>query len=71
MSGRKINDYGGLPHTSDMSMKSKNKLKEYHSAEGSGHVDGLYPDTTEDIHRDQMAGDAKVKARPIKPGYRN
>ena len=70
MSGRKITDMGGYPHTSDMSMKSKNHLKEYHSAEGSGGLDGKYPDTTEDIRRDQMAGDGKIKGRPIKPGYR-
>lgn len=71
MSGRKITDMGGLPHTSDMSMKSKNSLKHYESAEGSGYVDSLYPDTTEDIKRDQMAGNGKIKGRPIKPGYRN
>ncbi len=70
MSGRKINDYGGMPHTSDMSMKSKNSLKHYSSAEGSGHLGSLYPDTTEDIKRDQSAGDGKIKGRPIKPGYR-
>lgn len=70
MSGRRINDYGGLPHTSDMSMKSKNYLKEYKSAEGSGAIDGLYPDTTEDIHRDQEHGDGKIKGRPMKTGYR-
>lgn len=71
MSGRKIHDMGGMPHTSDMAMKSKNHLKHYESAEGSGHLDGQYPDTTEDIRRDQMAGDGKIKGRPIKPGYRN
>jgi len=71
MSGRKINDYGGLPHTSDMSMKSKNNLKHYTSAEGSGHLGSLYHDTTEGIKEDQMAGNGKIKARPIKPGYRN
>ena len=70
MSGRRIDDYGGMPHTSDMSMKSKNSLKHYTSAEGSGHLGSLYPDTTEDIKRDQMKGDAKVKSHPIKPGYR-
>lgn len=70
MSGRKIHDMGGMPHTSDMSMKSKNHLKHYESAEGSGHLDGNYPDTTEDIRRDQMAGDGKIKSKPIKPGYR-
>lgn len=71
MSGRKINDYGGMPHSSDMAMKSKNFLKEYHSAEGSGAIDGKYPDTTEDVRRDQMAGDSKIKGRPMKEGYRN
>lgn len=70
MSGRKINDMGGMPHTSDMAMKSKTHVKNYQSAEGSGALDGNYPDTTEDIRRDQMAGDAKVKRHPIKPGYR-
>ena len=69
MSGRRINDMGGYPHTSDMSMKSKNSLKEYHSAEGSGGIRD-YPDTTEDIHRDQMAGDKKVKSQPMKTVYR-
>ena len=70
MSGRKINDMGGWPHSSDMAMKSKNKLKEFKSAEGSGAIDGKYPDTTEDIHRDQMAGDGKIKGRQMKEGYR-
>ena len=70
MSGRRINDFGGEPHTSDMAMKSKNKIKSFSSAEGSGHVGSNYPDTTEDIKRDQMAGDSKIKGRAIKPGYR-
>lgn len=70
MSGRRINDYGGQPHTSDMSMKSKTHVKHYHSAEGSGHVGSMYPDTTEDIHRDQEHGDSKIKSKPMKSGYR-
>jgi hypothetical protein len=70
MSGRKINDYGGMPHTSDMSMKSKTHLKHYKSAEGAGHI-ADYPDTTEDIHRDQQHGDSKLRSRPMKPGFRN
>lgn len=70
MSGRGIHDYGGMPHTSDMSMKSKNHLKEFHSAEGSGHLGSTYPDTTEDIRRDQMHADSKVKAHKTKTGYR-
>lgn len=67
---RKINDFGGKPHTSDMSLKSKNSLKGFSSAEGSGKL-GQYDDTTEDIKRDQSAGDSKIKGRPMKPGYRN
>lgn len=74
MSGRRIDD-----HSSWMGKGSKgsvfpdgpHKVKEEKSAEGSGHVGDMYPDTTEKIHRDQMAGDSKIKGRPIKPGYRN
>ena len=69
MAGRRIDDMGGMPHTSDMAMKSKNKLKEYHSAEGAGHIND-YPDTTEAIHRDQKAGEGKMHSKPMKPGYR-
>lgn len=70
MSGRKITDMGGMPHTSDMSMKSGNKLKHFSSAEGAGAIDGKYPDTTEDIQRDQNHGDSKIKSKPMKPGHR-
>jgi hypothetical protein len=70
MAGRKITDMGGMPHTSDMSMKSKTHTKEYHSAEGSGHVGTNYSDTTEAIRNDQMAGDGKIKGHKMKPGYR-
>jgi len=69
MAGRRINDYEGMPHTSDMSMQSSNKVKHYSSAEGAGHFPE-YPDTTEKIHRDQEAGVGKIKGRPMKPGYR-
>jgi hypothetical protein len=71
MSGRKIHDMGGYPHTSDMSMKSSNKVKHYQSAVGAGHEGGMYPDTTEDIHRDQEHGASKLKSKPMKAGYRN
>lgn len=70
MAGRGIRDFGGYAHTSDMQMKTKNSLKEYHSAEGSGGIKE-YPDTTEAIHRDQKMGDAKIKSHPLKSGYRN
>jgi hypothetical protein len=71
MSGRKIHDMGGYPHTSDMAMKSKNKVTHERSAEGAGHEGSMYPDTTEDIHRDQEHGASKIKGRAMKPGYRN
>lgn len=70
MSGRKINDFSGLPHTSDMAMKSKNDLKHYSSAEGSGHVGNMYSDTTEMVKRDQDKGNSQVGKHPIRPGYR-
>lgn len=70
MSGRKINDYGGMPHTSDMSMKSKTHVKHFGSAEGDGGIDGKYPDTTEDIKRDQEHGVKKMRSHEMKEGYR-
>lgn len=69
MAGRKIDDFGGQPHTSDMAMKSSNKVKHFSSSEGAGHMSD-YPDTTEDIHRDQEHGASKMKGRQMKPGYR-
>lgn len=70
MSGRRIHDYGGMPHTSDMSMKSKNSVKHFSSAEGSGHIGMEYSDTSEMVKRDQEHGDSKIKKHQIKPGYR-
>jgi hypothetical protein len=70
MAGRRINDMGGYPHTSEGMMASKNSLKSYRSADGAGALGTNYPDTTEAIHRDQTAGDGKIKGRPMKPGYR-
>jgi hypothetical protein len=70
MAGRKITDFGGEPHTSEMMMKSKNKVKSFSSAEGAGAIGMDYPDTTEAIHRDQDHGHGKIKSKPMKPGYR-
>ena len=70
MSGRKINDYGGLPHSSDMAMASKSNIKHYPDVEGAGDVDARYPDTTEDVKRDQMHNVGKIKSNRIKPGQR-
>jgi hypothetical protein len=69
MAGMGINDYGGMPHTSDMAMKSKTHTKEYQTAEGMGGIKD-YPDTTEQVHRDQRSGESQIKKQPMKPGYR-
>lgn len=45
------------------------KMKDVPSAEGSGGIMD-YPDTNEKIVRDQKAGDAKIRSKPMKPGYR-
>jgi hypothetical protein len=67
--GQKIDDFGGYPHTSEMSMKSKNSLKTYTSAEGAGE-EKEYEDTTEAIRKVQVDAASKVKAHPLKAGYR-
>jgi hypothetical protein len=46
------------------------KTKKEVSTEGAGRL-AEYDDTTEDIHRDQKAGVAKLESRRMKPGYRN
>jgi hypothetical protein len=71
MSGRHITDMGGYPHTSDMAMKSKNKVSHERSCSGAGHLGSTYPDTTEEIYRDQEAGIRHAEGRKMKPGYRN
>lgn len=74
MSGRKINDHSfwaGKPGKDTVFPDGPHKVKTEMSAEGSGHLGTLYPDTTEQIRKDQMMGDAKIKSHPIKPGYRN
>lgn len=47
----------------------ESKMKEETSAEGAGRL-GEYDQTTEDIRRDQMSGEGKMKSKPMKPGYR-
>lgn len=71
MAGKRIDD-----HTSFCGKGGKyplpegNKMKTFHSAEGSGHVGSDYPDTTERIHKDQMASDRQAKKQKMKEGYR-
>lgn len=73
MSGRRIDDHSawmGGPGKHSVLPDGPHKVKAEHSAEGSGHVGSKYPDTTEAIHKDQMAGNSKIKSHEIKPGYR-
>ena len=70
MSGRKIDDMGGRPSTSDAMMASKTHTKKYSSAEGAGHVGADYPDTTEAIKRDQEGAIRKIKSNKQKSNYR-
>lgn len=74
MSGRRIDDHkfwAGGPGKDSVLPDGPHKVKAERSAEGAGHLDGLYPDTTEMIYRDQEHGIKKAEAHPIKPGYRN
>lgn len=70
MASRRIDDMGGWPGSADAMMKSKNRVEHEMSAEGAGHM-ADYPDTTEDIHRDQKHGVGKLEGRKMKTGYRN
>lgn len=72
MSGRRIDD-----HSSWIGKGSKGsvfpegvKTKNESSAEGAGKV-SKYEDTTETIKEQQEMGNKKVKAHPMKPGYRH
>ncbi len=70
---KKINDHKswmGAPGKDSVFPGGPHKVKTEKSAEGAGKLPS-YDDTTEDIRRDQMAGDAKIKARPVKQGYRH
>lgn len=72
MSGRRVDDHSawmgkGGEH-GPLPMESK--MKQEHSAEGAGHLGMEYPDTTEEIRRDQMKADSHVKGHKIKAGYR-
>jgi hypothetical protein len=73
MSGRRIDDHSFWAGKGGKGMvlpDGGGKMKQEHSAEGSGHVGMDYPDTTEKIHKNQMKGDSQAKAHPMKPGYR-
>lgn len=71
MSGRRINDHSSWigARGKEYPLPMGDKMKSESSAEGAGAMMN-YPDTTEDIKRDQLAGVAKIKSKPMKPGYR-
>lgn len=66
---KKIRDFGGYPHTSDMAMSSKTHTKRFSSAEGAGTLHD-YEDTSEKIKAQQEHGIKKAKAHDMKAGYR-
>lgn len=71
MSGRRIDDHkswvGAAPR--GKVFPDGAKTKEERTAEGAGGIMD-YPDTTEDIHRDQEGGEREIRAKKMKPGYR-
>ena len=69
MAGRRINDFGGYPHTSDMAMSSKTHVKHMTSAEGAGTLRD-YEDTSEKIKSQQEHAIKKAKSHDMKAGYR-
>ncbi len=71
MSGQRIDDHSswvGKGKAGEV-FPDGAKRKEERSAEGAGGIMD-YPDTTEAIRRDQVAGEAKMRSKPMKPGYR-
>ncbi len=73
MSGRKIDDHSfwaGSKGVNSVLPDGPHKTKVESSAEGAGAV-SRYEDTTETIKSQQVAGVKKIKAHPMKPGYRN
>ena len=73
MSGRRIDDrkswIGNGDKTSIFPMGAKSQMRP--EVEGAGELGSRYPDTDEQIVANQKKSIAKVKARPLKDGYRN
>lgn len=71
--GQRMDDHsfwGGARSKASVFPDGPHKTKEETSAEGAGSV-MKYEDTTEAIRSVQEKAKAKVKARPLKDGYRN
>lgn len=70
MAGRRIDDHASwMGKGGKYPLPMESKMKEESSAEGAGGISD-YPDTTEDIKRDQSSGESKLRGKPMKPGYR-
>lgn len=72
MSGRKIDDHkfwAGSSEEGTVFPKGA-KMKAERSGESEGDLGSNYPDTTDDIRRDQDRGADKIRSRPVKPGNR-
>jgi len=73
MAGRKIDDHSswvGSAKKGYVFPDGPHMVKAESSAEGAGEV-SRYEDTTETIKAQQVEGNRQVKARPMKPNYRN
>jgi len=71
--GQKIDDHSfwaGSKGKSSVFPDGPHKSKMESSAEGAG-AENDYEDTTEKIRSQQVEGVDKIKARPMKPLYRN
>jgi hypothetical protein len=71
--GQRIDDHSfwaGKKGKDSVFPDGPHKTKEESSAEGAGSL-SKYEDTTEEIRAAQVMAEKKVKAHPMKPGYRN
>jgi hypothetical protein len=71
MAGRRIDDHGSFAGKGGKyPLPDGNKMKSFRSAEGAGKIGPAYPDTSEEIHSDQMKSDRQAGKQKMKPGYR-
>lgn len=73
MAGQRIDDHQswvGAAQKGYVLPDGPHKVKAESSAEGAGEVN-RYEDTTEAVKAQQMESKKQIKARPMKPNYRN
>lgn len=70
MAGQRIDDHSSwMGKGGEYPLPMGSKMKKVSSAEGAGSV-ARYEDTNEEIVKTQKAGDAKIRSKPMKDGYR-